>query len=71
MVEPLQQGRRGQDADARGGKLDRKRQPVKRVADVGDRPGVRGGDREIRPDRTRTRLEQRDRLTLQQALDVL
>ena len=62
VVEPLQQGRRGQDADASGGKFDRKRQPVERVADVGDRPCVCGGDAEIRPDRARARLEQRNRL---------
>ncbi len=47
VVEPLEQGRGGQGADAGGGELDRKRQPVERGADVGDGPGVRGRDGEI------------------------
>ena len=40
VVEPLQQGRGLEDADARGGELQGERQAVEAAADLGDRRGV-------------------------------
>ena len=71
VIEPLPQSRRRERADTRGGELDRQRQPVERSADVRDRCRVCGRDGEIRLDGLRARLEQRDRLALRQAFEVV
>ena len=71
VIEPLLQCGRRQPADARGGELDRERQPVERSADVRDRIRVCARDGEIRLDGLRARLEQRYRFALRQAFEVV
>ena len=70
-AEPLQQSRRRENADPRGGELDCQRQACEGRADLGNGSCVPCGDGELRPGRSGARHEQCDGLALEEALDVV
>ncbi len=60
-LQPRQQRRRREDGAARGGQLDRQRQPVQADADGGDARGVVVSEGEVGPRRPRSGTEEADR----------
>ena len=62
VVQPIDDGRDGQDRDARRRELDRERQPVEVMAESGDCRRVLGGQREGRDDGLGALREQPDRV---------